>query len=135
MSFSNTAETAINTYIFKGTDVSWNGNTDLYYALYTSDPGETGSATTNEIAYTNYARVAAARATDFTVSGATVENAVQVQFPTCGVTGATATHVGLVTSSAGAGTLIVSGALSASQAIAQNGTPQFAAGDFVFTLD
>ena len=135
MSFSNTAETAINTYIFIGTDVSWNGNANLYFALFSADPGEAGSAVTNEVAYTNYARVAGVRATDFTVSGATVSNAVQVQFPTCGVTGATATHAGIVSSSAGAGTLIVSGALSASQTISQNGTPQFAIGDFVFTLD
>lgn len=135
MSFSNTAETAINTYIFVGTDVSWNANTDLWVALFSSDPGEAGSAVTNEISYTNYARVAVSRATGFTLSGATVENAAQIQFPTCGVTGATATHAGFVTSSSGAGTLIVSGALSASQTIAQNGTPQFAAGDLVFTLD
>lgn len=81
MSFSNTAETAINNYIFVGTDVSWNANTDLYLALYTADPGEAGSATTNETAYTSYARVAVDRATGFTVSGATVENAALAQFP------------------------------------------------------
>jgi len=135
MSFSNTAETAINTYIFIGTDVSWNANTDLYFALYTSDPGEAGSAVTNEATYTNYARVAVARATDLTVSGATVENAVLVQFPICGVTSNTVTHVGIVTSSSGAGTLIVSGALASSQTIQNGNQPQFNAGDFVFTID
>lgn len=135
MSFSDTAETAINNYIFGGTAVSWNANTNLWFALFTSDPGESGSAVTNEIAYTNYVRVAVVRATGLTIFGATVQNAAQVQFPTCGATGATATHVGIVTTASGAGTLIVSGALTASQAISTNGTPQFAANAFTFTLD
>jgi hypothetical protein len=135
VSFSNTAETAINTYIFVGTDVSWNANTDLWLALYTSDPGEAGSAVTNEIAYTSYARVAVDRATGFTVSGATVENAALVQFPVSSGGSGTATHVGIVTTSSGAGTLILSGALNASQAIASGNQPQFSAGDLVFTLD
>ena len=35
--------------------------TNLYISLHTSDPGEAGGQTTNEIAYTSYARVAVAR--------------------------------------------------------------------------
>ena len=34
---------------------------NLHLSLHTSDPGEAGSQTTNEIAYTSYARVAVAR--------------------------------------------------------------------------
>lgn len=135
MSFSNTAETAINTYIFVGTNVSWDGNTDLYLALYTADPGEAGSATTNEATYGSYARVAVTRATDFTVSGATVENANLEQFPTCTSGTNTITHAAIVTSSAGAGTIICSGALNSSVAVATGIQPQFAAGALVFTLD
>lgn len=135
MSFSNAAETAINNYIFGGTDVSWNANTDLWYALYTSDPGEAGSAVTNEANYTNYARVAVSRSTGLTITGATVTNAALAQFPICGVTSNTVTHVGIVTTASGAGTLIVSGALGSSQTIQNGNQPQFNAGTFVFTLD
>jgi hypothetical protein len=135
MSFSNTAETAINTYIFVGTAVSWAANTDLWLALHTSDPGEAGSAVTNEATYTSYARVAVDRATGFTVSGATVENAALVQFPISTGGSNTVTHVSIVTTSSGAGTIIASGALNASQAISSGNQPQFSAGDLVFTLD
>lgn len=135
MSFSNTAETAINTYIFVGTDVSWNANTDLWLALHTADPGEAGSAITSESAYTSYARVAVSRATGFTVSGATVENAALVQFPISTGGSSLVTHVSIVTTASGAGTIIVSGALNASQTIVTGNQPQFSAGDLVFTLD
>lgn len=135
MSFSNTAETAINNYIFKGTDVSWSANTDLWLALHTADPGETGTAITSETNYTSYARVQVDRATGFTVSGATVENASLAQFPISTGGTSTVTHVSIVTSDSGAGTIIASGALNASQTIVTGNQPQFSAGDLVFTLD
>jgi hypothetical protein len=135
MSFSNTSETAINTYIFAGTAVSWAGNSDLYLALHTADPGEAGSATTNEANYGGYARVALTRASDFTISGATVSNANLEQFPVCTSGSSTCTHVSIVTSSSGAGTIIVSGALNSSVAVATGIQPQFSAGALVFTLD
>lgn len=135
MSFSNTAETAVLNYIFVGTNVSWDGNTDLWLALHTADPGEAGSAVTNEATYGSYARVAMTRASDFTVSGATVENANLEQFPVCTSGTNTITHVSIVTSSSGAGTIIVSGALNASVNVATGIQPQFGAGSLVFTLD
>lgn len=135
MSFSNTAETAINTHIFVGTALPWNANTDLWLALHTADPGEAGSAVTSESAYTSYARVAVARATGFTVSGATVENAALVQFPISTGGSSTVTYVSIVTTASGAGTIIASGALNASQTIVNGNQPQFSAGDLVFTLD
>ncbi len=58
MSFSNTAETAVLNYVFKGTNVSWDGNTDLWLALHTANPGEAGSAVTSEATYGSYARMA-----------------------------------------------------------------------------
>ena len=135
MSFSNTAETAINNYIFVGTNVSWDGNTDLWLALHTADPGEAGSAVTSEGTYGSYARVTLTRATDLTVSGATVENANLEQFPVCTSGTNTITHVSIVTTSSGAGTIIVSGALNSSVAVATGIQPQSAAGALVFTLD
>lgn len=65
----------------------------LYVSLHTADPDEGGDQTTSETAYTTYARVAVARtAGGWTVSGNTVSNAALVQFPQCGVTGATLTR-------------------------------------------
>jgi hypothetical protein len=135
MSFSNTAETAINDYIFKGTNVSWDGNTDLWLALHTSDPGEAGSAVTNEAAYGGYARVTMSRASDFTVSGPTVKNTNIKQFPLCTSGSVTCTHISIVTSSSGAGTIIVSGELTNSISVNINIQPQFAAESLSFTLD
>lgn len=135
MSFSNTAETAVLNYVFVGTNVSWDGNTDLYLALHTADPGEAGSAVTSEAAYGSYARVAVTRATDFTVSGNTVSNANLEQFPQCTSGSETITYASIVTSSSGAGTIIVRAALNTSIPVSTGIQPQFAANALSFTLD
>jgi len=134
MSFSNTAETAINTYIFKGDDVSWNGNTNLWLALHTADPGESGSMAA-EATYGSYARVAIARASGFTISGATVQNAALVQFPLCTSGSSLCTHVSIVDTASGAATVIVSGALNSSVSVSTGIQPQFAINALTFTLD
>lgn len=134
MPFSNAAITAINANIFKGTALPWDANTNLWVALYSSSPGVGGSAVTNEATWTNYARVAIDRDTEFGASGATIDNDILVQFPICGATGQTVTHVGIVTTASGAGTLIAFGALDSSQAIANGNQPQFNLGNLVFTL-
>jgi hypothetical protein len=135
MSFSNSAETSINSYIFAGTSVPWNGNTDLWLALHTADPGEAGTAVTSEANYTGYSRVTLTRASDFTISGATVQNANLEQFPVCSGGSSVCTHVSIVTSASGAGTIIVSGALNSTVTVSNGIQPQFSAGSLVFTLD
>lgn len=103
--------------------------TNLYISLHTADPGIGGSQTTSEAAYTNYARVAVARSgSGWTVTGAAAENAALVQFPQCGVSGATVTHVAIGKASSGTGLVIWAGALTASLAVANLIQPQFAAG-------
>lgn len=103
---------------------------NLYLSLHTADPGVGNNQTTNETAYTNYARVAVARTTGGwdAPSGAATANAALVQFAQCGVTGATLTHVAIGTASSGAGTVLYAGALSSSLAVANGIQPQFAAG-------
>ena len=95
--------------------------TNLYVSLHTAAPGNGGSQTTSETAYTNYARVAVARTTGgWTVtqgSGTTfsnVVNAAAITFPACGATGATLTHWGVGLASSGAGTLLGWGPLGPS---------------------
>lgn len=135
MSFSNTAETAVLNQVFVGTALPWNANTDLWIALHTADPGEAGSAITSEAAYGSYARVTLTRATDFTVSGNSVENANLEQFPQCSSGSETITYASIVTTSSGAGTIVVRAALNTSIPVSTGIQPQFAAGALSFTLD
>jgi hypothetical protein len=135
MSFSNTAETAVLNYVFVGTNVSWDANTDLYLALHTADPGEAGTAITSEAAYGSYARVVLTRGSDFTVAGNSVSNANLEQFPQCSSGSETITYASIVTSASGAGTIIVRAALNTSIPVSTGIQPQFAAGALSFTLD
>jgi len=104
--------------------------TNLYLSLHTADPGVGGSQTTNETAYTNYARIAIVRTTsgwDVPSSGATA-NAALAQFAQCGASGATLTHVAIGTDASGTGLVLYAGALTSSLAVANGIQPQFAAG-------
>ena len=136
MSKANATENDTLDAILRAVDPSWRSNASRYIALYTSDPGEAGSAVTNETAYTDYARVAVTAATGFTAaSGGSSSNTGLLQFPQCGVTGATVTHVGIVTTASGAGQLLYSGALNSSLAVANLIQPQFAIGALTITED
>ncbi len=110
--------------------------TNLYVSLHTADPAEAGSQTTNESAYTSYARVAVARtAGGWTVSGNAVSNAALVQFPQC--TGGTEalTHFSVGTAASGAGKVLYKGALNASLAVSSGIQPQFLAGEIDISED
>ena len=146
MSMSNAFETEILDLVFNNAAIANIGDAgglqpsatagSLYVSLHTGDPGETGNQTSNETAYTNYTRIAVARSgAGWTVSGNTATNAALVQFPQCGVTGATVTYVGIGTASSGAGVLMFSGQLSSSLAVANLIQPQFAAGDLDVVAD
>jgi len=146
MSMSNAAEAALLDLLFLNTDWALIGDAaglqnsatagSFYISLHTADPGEAGTQSTNEIAYTSYARVAVARTSGgWTRSTSTISNTALVQFPQCtGGTG-TATYFGIGTDSSGAGQLILSGALSASLAISNGIQPQFAAAAMTATVD
>lgn len=140
MSATNTLETGILNLIFVNLDLANIGDAgglqnsaaagNMYVSLHTSDPGETGTQTTNETAYTNYARVAVARsAGGWTVSGANCSNTAVITFPTCGASGATLTHFGIGQNASGAGDLWFKGALTASLAVSSGITPSFAIGE------
>jgi hypothetical protein len=135
MSFGNSTETELLNYIFDSAAPAWAANGNFYVALHTADPGEAGTATTSEVAYTSYARVAVSRTTGFTVSGNQVENAALIQFPQSGGSGTDCTHFSIVTTSSGAGQIILRGALSATLPTGSGIQPQFAAGALTATLD
>ena len=136
MSKSNTTENDFMLYTFNGTAISWNGNSNLYIALHTADPGEAGTQTTSEATYTSYARVTVARTSGgFTVSGNQASNTSLVQFPQCTGGTNTITHVSVGTAPSGAGQILYSGALTSSLAISSGIQPQFSIGALVITED
>jgi hypothetical protein len=123
MSKSNTFENDLLKLVFTNTDITNVGDAggirgsvsagNLWFSLHTSDPGEAGTAITNETAYTGYARVAAARGAGFTVTGSSVHPAANKDFTTCSASpGGAITHFGIVSTSSGAGKLLYSGTLT-----------------------
>lgn len=136
MSMSNTLENAIALLIFNNTNAANIGDAtglrgssvagSFWIALYTADPGETGTATTNETAYTGYARVAVARSgAGWTVTNNVASPAANIDFGECTASpGAAITHFGIVSSSSGAGDLLFYGALSASITMAVGVIPR-----------
>lgn len=146
MSFTNGTESSILGMILNGTAIAGIADnaasgtlTNLYVALYTADPGETGTAITNEANYTSYLRVAIARnpsSPAWTISGTTqAANAATVTFQTSTGGSNVLTHFGVVSTSTGAGVLYGSGALGASITVAVSGRPQFDAAALVISLE
>jgi hypothetical protein len=134
MSKSDAFEADILKLIFNGTAIAnladnaaASPNTNLYLALHTADPGEAGNQSTNEIAYTGYARVAVARTTGgFAVSGTnptTVNPVADSSFPACTGGSGTAAFFSIGTASTGAGKILYSGSLTPTIAVANGVTP------------
>lgn len=144
MSASNAFETSIVALLFNATAIanvadnaSSSPATSLYIALHTADPGEAGSQSTSEAAYSGYARVAVTRnAGGFTCTGSSAANTAQITFgQATGGTIADITHVSVGLSSSGAGTLWGSLQLTNPIIMAVGSTPIFAAGQLTFTVD
>lgn len=140
MSKSNALENDLLLYIFNNTTPPWNSDAGFYMALHSADPGEGGTQSTSELTtgeYVGYARQLLARnSTDLPVTGSSVANGVQIQFPICtGGTGVTATHWSIGRLSSGAGQILYKGALNSSLAISLNVRPQFSASALGITED
>lgn len=146
MSKSNAFETNFLNHIFNNAAIANIGDAtglpaaaaagNLYVSLHTADPGEAGNQSTSETTYTGYARVAVARSgAGWTVAGNQVSNAAAITFGACTVGTPVITHFGIGTSSAGAGNLLFSGAMSASLSVSPGITPEIAIGGLVVTED
>lgn len=100
MSLSNAFENNVLLLVFNATtwaDIAENDttgpNTQIATALHTADPGDTGTMSTSESGYTNYARVDINRNSGgFTVTNHSVSPASQISFPASGASGTTITH-------------------------------------------
>lgn len=108
--------------------------TTLYLSLHTADPGASGTQSTSETAYTNYARIGVVRTSvGWTVATNTATNAALAQFPQCGATGSTITYVAIGMLASGAGIILYSGPLNSSLSVANGIQPQFSASSLVVT--
>jgi len=132
MSKGNTFENDLLKLIFNATAIANIADnaatsplTNLYVSLHTDDPGEAGDQTTNECAYTSYARVAVARSgAGWTVTNNSVSPAAEISFPAATGGTETATHFGVGTASSGAGKLLYSGTVSPNISISSGVTPK-----------
>jgi hypothetical protein len=132
MSKSNTLENSLLLLLFNGTTIANLADnaassplTNLYVSLHTADPGETGTAVTNETSYTSYARVAVARTSGgWTVTNNSVSPVANVDFPACTGGTATITHFGIVSTSSGAGTLYYKGTVTPNISVSSGVTPR-----------
>lgn len=140
MSKGNTFENDLLKLIFNGTaiaDLADNAAasplTNLYVAFHAADPGEAGDQTTNEVAYTGYARQSVARTTGgWTVTANSVSPVADVTFPawSSGAT-PTITHFSIGTALSGAGKVLYKGAISPNIVMGAGVTPKLGAGSTV----
>lgn len=135
MSKGNTTENDVLKMALQGTDPSWRSNANLYIALHTADPGESGNQTTNECTYGGYARKAVVKATDWTDGGSSFTNAILLQYAECSSGSETITHFSIGTASSGAGQILYKGALSSSRNVSAGIQPQWAIGSLTITED
>lgn len=132
MSFGNTFENDALKLIFNATAIANLADnaasspaTNIPLALHTADPGEAGTQSTSETAYTGYARVNVARTTGgWTVTANSVSPVANATFGECTASaGSNLTHF-----SAGTGTgnyLIISGTLTPNVTMVVGSIPIF----------
>jgi hypothetical protein len=108
--------------------------TQLYVSLHTADPTAAGTQSSNEAAYTGYARVAVARTSGgWSISSETISNVAAINFPLATGGSETETYVGVGTAASGAGVLLWAGPLTSGLAVSNGITPSFAAGALTIT--
>lgn len=131
--FSNNLESNIVDHFLRNSAVTPAAN--LYLALYESTgPTDTGSYA-NETDYTGYLRRAITFTAIVTATGAT-SNVDVITFPANGGSAHTITYAAVFDSiTAGAGTMLLHGALVANKTLDQNDVLSFAANALVLTVN
>lgn len=132
MSMSDTTETAVMALIFNATawanyadNAAGTPQTQIQLALHTADPGDSGSMSTSEIAYTSYARAAVNRNSGgWTVTGGSVSPAANIDFAAGTGGSGTATHFSTGKTGGGAAAILVSGSVSPSIVSGSGVTPR-----------
>lgn len=99
--------------------------TNLYLSLHTASPGVSGSQTTNEAAYTSYARTAITRnSAGFTCAAGVATLTSNQNFVTATGGAETETYFGVGSLASGAGVLFYFGPLSPTIVVSTGVTPQ-----------
>lgn len=132
MSKGNTFENDLLKLIFNATAIANIADnaassplTALFAGLHTADPGEAGSQTTSEAAYTSYGRVSIARTTGgFTVTNNSVSPVASIDFPAATGGSETETHFHIGTLTSGAGKILYSGTVTPNIAVSNGVTPR-----------
>lgn len=134
MSKSDTSENATLNAQLRGVDIPWRAGTNRWISLHVWDPGEAGTAITNEATFTGYARALVVASSWFTTpSGGSSSNTGQITYAECTAGTNTVDYVSIVDTASGAGNIIYSGPLTASRTISAGITPFFAIGSLVVT--
>lgn len=142
MSISNTTESAILKLVFNATawanyadNASSSPQTNVAVALHTGDPGDTGTMSTSESAYTSYARVDVARTTGgWTESSGSVSPAANIDFPAGTGGSGTVTHFSTGKTGGGAAAILWSGSVSPNIVTGSGVTPRLTTASTI-TLD
>jgi len=122
MSMSNAFEGALLDLIFLNINIANIGDAtglrgsavpgNLWVGLCSADPGEAGDQTTNEMAYTGYARVPAARgAGGWTRTGNVINPTANIDFPQCTALPGTYAFWTIGTAPSGAGMILYKGVI------------------------
>lgn len=109
--------------------------TNVHVSLHTASLTGASTQTTSETAYTNYARQAVVRTTSgwAAPSAGATSNAAAIEFPQCGVTGATITTAATGKDLSGGGIIWHYGDLNASIAVSNQIQPRFPIGAVTIT--
>ena len=147
MSKSDTFENDYMKFVFNNVGIAGVGDTNgllpsatagnFWLALHVGDPGEASTQTTNETAYTGYARLAVARtAAGFTVTGSTVNLTANADFPVCTANpGGAITHFSIGAAQTGTGKLLYSGTLTPNITMAPSVVPRITTAANLVTED
>lgn len=133
MSKTDSAENSLLLLIFNATlwaNIAINATaspiTNIFVALHnTTDPAETGDQTTNEIAYTSYARVGVVRTSSgWTVTANSVSPVANIDFPAGTGGSGTVAYFSVGTATSGAGVRIYNGTVTPNIVCGSGVTPR-----------
>ncbi len=143
MSISDTTETAILSLIFNATawgnyadNASSSPQTTIAVALHTADPGDAGTMSTSEIAYTSYLRLAgpARSSGGWTVTGGSVSPVANIDFAAGTGGSGTATYFSTGKTGGGAAPILWSGTVTPNISTGNGITPRLTTAS-TLTLD
>lgn len=98
--------------------------TSIFISLHTADPGTSGNQTTNEAAYTSYARVGVVRTSSgWTVASNVVNPVTAITFPAATGGSETETFFGIGSAASGTGVLFYSGTVTPNITVTSGVTP------------